>query len=332
MRSASLVALLVSILSYADSSLTAKREAALKAINACIKRNEVSGRECKKLDANVQILVEAYKQGDKTILPTLFKFTYLTDFYGDALLAGPDNFLTEMSRLPEKDQKAVAAGIAGGRFGLRTTERFEAIVLVLGRIPDSSPIKTTSQLCLRAVERKNASFFLSYFPPQTFTSPAAKFQLRWYSADMYALGESPLWPPSTEHETIYRLTYIPAFSGPSVVTLRVSPGGEGRVAIKTIDEDREFTKLDDSSTVSGDQLARFSGLLDQAHFWETPTELPRRGFDGAEWIMEGVKDGNYRTVVRWCPDIEHQTTDEIRFGDAGHLLFELAGHKHVGGC
>ena len=48
--------------------------------------------------------------------------------------------------------------------------------------------------------------------------------------------------------------------------------------------------------------------------------------------MEGVKDGNYRTVVRWCPDIEHQTADETHFGDAGHLLFDLAGHKHIGGC
>jgi len=332
MKSASLFALLVSILSYADSSPAARRDAALKAINACIQRNEASSRECKKIDANVQTVVEVYKQGDKTVLPTLFKFTYLTDFYGEALLADPDGFLTEMGRLPEKDQKAVVAGIAGGMFGIRTKERFEAIRALLREVPDSDPIKTTSQACLRAVERKNASFFLSYFPPQTFASRAADYRLRWYSADMYALGERPLWPPSTEHETIYRLTYLPAFSGPSVITLTVSPGGEGRVAIKTIDGDREVTKIDDTSAVSRDQLARFLSLLDQAHFWDAPTELPSRGFDGAEWIMEGVKDGNYRTVVRWCPDMEHQTADEIWFGDAGHLLFELAGHKHIGGC
>jgi hypothetical protein len=331
MKSVSVVALLVSILSYADTSLIAKREAALKAINACIKRNEVSSRECRKLNANVEALIEVYKQGDKTVLPTLFKFTYLTDFYGDALLAEPDGFLTEMSALPGKDQTAVSVGIAGGMFGLRTKERFEAIRAVLRGIPDSNPIKTTSQLCLRAVERKNASFFVSYFPPQTFTGPSAKFQIQWYSAEMYALGESPLSSASGDG-TIYRLTYIPAFSGPSSVTLRVLPGGEGRIAIKTMDGDREFTKIDESSTVSGYQIARFSSLLDQAHFWQTPTELPSRGFDGAEWIIEGVKDGNYRTVVRWCPDIQHQTADEIRFGEAGHCLFELAGHKHIGGC
>src|SRR5271170_7862048 len=109
MKSASLFALVVSILSYADSSLAARRDIALKAMSSCMQRNEVSRRECKKLNANVQTLVGVYKQGDKTVLPTLFKFTYLTDFYGDALLADPDGFLTEMGRLPEKEQRAVAA-------------------------------------------------------------------------------------------------------------------------------------------------------------------------------------------------------------------------------
>src|SRR5450755_3363883 len=120
MRSALLFVLLVAVSSYADSSSspTARRDGALKAINACLQRNEVASRECKKINENVQTVVEVYKQGDKTVLPTLFKFTYLTDFYGDALLADPDGFLTEMNRLPEKDQRAVVAGIAGGMFGI----------------------------------------------------------------------------------------------------------------------------------------------------------------------------------------------------------------------
>lgn len=309
-----------------------RRDAALKAINACVQRNEVSSRECRKLNANVQTLVEAYKQGDKTVLPTLFRFTYLTDFYGEALLNDPDGFLTAMSQLPDKDQKAVASGIAGGMFGLRSKERFEAIRALLSAIPDSEPIKTTSQVCLKTLERTNASFFQTYFPPRTFSSRAADFQVRWYSADMYALGEKPLWPPSSELETTYRLTYLPAFTGPTVITLSVSPDANGRIAIKTINGDREVTKVDETMSTTQDQVARFFALLDQAHFWTTPTELPRRGLDGAEWIMEGVKDGKYRTVVRWCPDIEHQSAEEISFGEAGRLLFEIAGHKRVGGC
>ncbi len=333
MRIASILVLLVPILlAFGDSSPTARRDATLKAINACLQRNEMSGRECRKLNANIETLVEVYKQGDKTVLPTLFRFTYLTDFYGEALLNDPDGFLTEMGQLQENDRKAVAAGIAGGMFGLRSRERFEAIRAILRGIPDSAPVKTTSQECLRTLERRNASFFQSYFPPQTFTSRAADFDIHWYSADMYALGEKPLWPPSSELETTYRLTYIPAFAGPTVITLSVFSDGEGTITIKTIDGDREVTKVDESLTAPREQLARFLALLEQAHFWTTPTELPRRGLDGAEWIMEGVKDGKYRTVVRWCPDIERQSAEEIPFAEAGRLLFEIAGHKRVGGC
>jgi len=109
---------------------------ALKRINAGIQHNDVSSRECKKLNANVRTLVDVYKEWDKTVLPTLFQFTYLTDFYGEALLADPDGFLTAMGRLPEKDQKAVAVGIAGGMFGLRSRERFEAIRELLRKLPE----------------------------------------------------------------------------------------------------------------------------------------------------------------------------------------------------
>ena len=33
-----------------------------------------------------------------------------------------------------------------------------------------------------------------------------------------------------------------------------------------------------------------------------------------------------------CPDIERQSVEEIRFAEAGLLLFEIAGHKRSGGC
>jgi hypothetical protein len=332
MRVALLVALLLSIPSFADSSAIAKRDAALKAVNSCIQRNEVSSRECRKLNANIGTLVEIYKQGDKSVLPMLFRFTYLTDFYGHALLADPDGFLNALSQLPEKDQKAVAAGMAGPMFGLRSKERFEAIRAVLNGTPDSAPAKATSQLCLKALERMNAAFFLTYFPPQTFSSPAADFQVRWYSTEMYALGEKPLWPPSTRPQETYRLTYIPAFSGPTVITLSVPPDRNGKVVIKTLDGERETAKVDETLAATRDQLDRFLTFLEKAHFWTTPTELTRTGLDGAEWVMEGVKDGNYRTVVRWCPDVERKSSEEIPFADAGRLLFEIAGRKRVGGC
>src|SRR5579864_2203197 len=108
------LAIAASAVSYADSSLTAKRDKALAGIKACLHRNEVSSRECRHLNQDVQTLVEVYRGGDKSVLPMLLRFTYLTDFYDEALLSDPDGFLTAMTHLSPKEQQAVASGIAGG--------------------------------------------------------------------------------------------------------------------------------------------------------------------------------------------------------------------------
>jgi len=110
-----------------------------------------------------------------------------------------------------------------------------------------------------------------------------------------------------------------------VISLTLSSNGAARIAIKTLGEDRDVVKVDRTLPASQEQVRRFLALLDQAHFWSTPTELPSRGKDGAEWILEGVQDGKYRVVARWSPNIERQSDEEIEFAEAGQFLFELVG-------
>lgn len=57
---------------HADSATTAKRDAALKGINACLRHNWVPSRECNNLNKNIETLENLYRQGDETVLPTLF--------------------------------------------------------------------------------------------------------------------------------------------------------------------------------------------------------------------------------------------------------------------
>jgi hypothetical protein len=57
-------AVAVATSSYADSATSARRDSALKGIEACLRRNEVSSRECKNLNKDVQPLVDVYRQGD----------------------------------------------------------------------------------------------------------------------------------------------------------------------------------------------------------------------------------------------------------------------------
>ena len=327
----SILALAASVSSYGQTSLTTRRDKALEGIKACLRRNEVSSRECKHLNHDVETLVEVYRSGDKLVLPTLFRFTYLTDFYDEALLSDPDGFLTAMTQLSQKEQQAVAAGIAGA-FGLRDVDRFRAIRALLANVPEASPTKAVAEVSLKIVETKNASLFVNYFPPGTFTSRAASFQVAWYSSDMYQLGETPLWPPPSETEKIFRFTYLGAFTGPKAVTLTVLPDGIGTVKMTTLHEARERVKGDQLSTVPEDRVSDFLKHLNRAHFWEMPTESKHRGFDGAEWIMEGVQDGRYHIAVRWCPNLYEHSPEDAAFAEAARFLFQLAGHKHSGSC
>lgn len=321
-------ALTAPLLLFAGTSSTSSRNRASTRINSCLEKN----RECKHLDRDVETLVHAYGAGDKSVLPILFHFTYLTSFYDEALLSDPMGFLDAMKQLNEKDQQSVAVGIAGGEFNRLPKDKFDAIREILVKIPSSEQTWPTAQRCLKALETNNASLFLNYFPPNTFTSTAGRFQIFWYSRDMYSLGQMPLWPPASNEATIYRFTYLGAFTGPEVIILTITPQSEAQLHIRTLNFDRNIVESDQSILVPKEGVSEFLDALNQAHFWDMPVEPPNRGFDGAEWIMEGVQRGQYHIAVRWCPDLAKSFTEEKSFAAAGRLLFELAAQKHSGGC
>jgi len=316
----SVLALVASVSSFGQTPQTTRRDKALKGIQACLRRNEASSRQCKHLNQDVKTLVEVYRGGDKTVLPTLFQFTYLTDFYDEALLSDPEGFLTAMTHLSQKEQQAVAAGIAGGiSFQPLGVERFGAIRGLLTNIPEASPTKAVAEVSLKVVESQNAALFVNYFPPGTFASRSASFQVAWYSSDLYRLGETPLWPPTGSHST-FRFTHLGAFSGPRSVALSILPDGSGKVRLAMLQEAPEQKRDEQLFTVSEDRVSAFLTQLHRAHFWEMPTESPHRGFDGAEWILEGVQDGKYHIAVRWCPGLYGHPPRRHSFCSSSALL------------
>jgi hypothetical protein len=322
----------VSILSHAESTPTTRRDEALRKAKACLHGHEASSRQCKNLNQNIQIPVDVYRRGDNSVLPTLLHFTYLTDFYDEALLSDPEGFLAAIKELPEKEQIQVAEGIAGGPFRSLEKERFEAVRKLLTGIPESSSTAHIAEVCLKALETNNASLFLNYFPPQTFTSRADNFQMFWYSRDLYSMAEKPLWPPSSSLQTTYRFTHLGAFTGPKTVSLTVLPDGTGSVRTKAMSVSHDALEIDDTVAVTPEKIARFSSALTKTDFWNMRPEEPSRGLDGAEWILEGVQNGKYHIVVRWCPAIESPSPQALAFADAARLLLEFAGHKYKGDC
>lgn len=67
---------------------------------------------------------------------------------------------------------------------------------------------------------------------------------------------------------------------------------------------RDALETDKTVPVTPEKMATFSTALAKADFWNMEPDKPSRGLDGAEWILEGVQNGDYHIVVRWCPAIE----------------------------
>jgi hypothetical protein len=297
------LALLIPTATYADSPVSAKRDTALTEIAACLRRNEVSSRQCKNLNKDISILEDLYRQGDKTVLPTLLQFTYLADFYRDSLIDDPGGFLSAISHLSEQAQQSIATSIAGGLFGV-AQPRFIAIRTTLTQIPESSPIYQIARKYLVTLETDNALFLADYFPPQTFAADPRSFRLRWYSAELHALGEIPLSEFTRVADAeVYRLMILPTWGNPIAVRVyksgnlyhlsaRRTDGQAGFDPGKSVEAKDVDLDVDDSKT--------FEGLLKNLNFFKLPTDDDVHGFDGDEWILEGVSEGRYHVVDRWC--------------------------------
>lgn len=50
------------------------------------------------------------------------------------------------------------------------------------------------------------------------------------------------------------------------------------------------------------ETRRFLDKIQEVGFWGLPSSHePDIGLDGAQWIIEGVKDGKYHIADRWSP-------------------------------
>lgn len=303
----------------------------MKEVGACLQNGRVPSSKCKNLSKNVEILVDVYWQGDKTVLPTLLRVPPLIwpgDFYSTALIADSETFLTNLSLLPEKNRQSIALNIAGSYFGV-TLPRFDAIRSALKNVPQSSANYHLAQMCLLTLETENASLLINYFPPGTF-SGSAQLNMHWFSRDLHLLGEKPLWPPASSNATVYRITVLPAFHGPQSAILNVSPNGTAQIRFHALLGPDSQQLSTDTRAITAQQVTGFTTKLNPAQFWQSPTELTRNGLglDGADYIFECVRDGTYHVVVRWCPG----ATKQEPFADVAQQLFDLSGHAFKLGC
>ncbi|WP_133251447.1 hypothetical protein [Zavarzinia aquatilis] len=154
----------------------------------------------------------------------------------------------------------------------------------------------------------------------------------WFSASLTHLREPPLTCADDGAE-VYRLVWLRSFEGAItvrititddkvVVTARMAavpimsildtPNGMDRTLREEAELLRKRLEKDEiketSVALDRESVTALRQAVADASYWDMPTPEPpdppgyyNPRFDGAQWIVEGIRDGRYHVVDRWSP-------------------------------
>ena len=183
---------------------------------------------------------------------------------------------------------------------------------------------------MRLVSGLSAVAQTQYFPPRSLDSNDPKsddFLSQWYSAALKALDEPSLWELSKSQKgESYRFLWLRTFHHPVSVRIDIRTDGSSQLTMRITSGAGGYGPghlvKNTSTGLTKVQTNSFLSEVKTNGFWqiESPHGEPG-GCDGAEWIIEGVRDGTYRIVSRWSP-----TGGPVR-GLGLFMLKDLAGLK-----
>ena len=149
---------------------------------------------------------------------------------------------------------------------------------------------------------------VKYFPNGVFSADrrADEFTLKWYGGQLAALQEPSLWELSKTQQTqSYRFLWLRTFHHPIAIRVDVNSDGTSQLTTKMTSGAGGYApgKLIKNVTVTlgKEQTDWFLGKIEQYKFWQLPSVQETTGNDGAQWIVEGIKDRAYHVVDRWTP-------------------------------
>jgi hypothetical protein len=150
---------------------------------------------------------------------------------------------------------------------------------------------------------------VGYIPDRIFSNDQKENDqhVKWYVDHLTSLQEPSLYELSNDsHVHSYRFLWLRTFDHPIALRLSLNQDGSAIMNIKVTNGlgGYEPGQLTESKKVSitKQQVADFLTLLDYANFWYLASTDERRGLDGATWILEGVKAGEYHVVIKWSPN------------------------------
>jgi hypothetical protein len=141
-----------------------------------------------------------------------------------------------------------------------------------------------------------------YFPDGTINA----FCEEWYGKHLSTMKEPSLFPiASDQSKEIYRFTLLRTWGRPISVRVDVN---ENVITIHTVKltgsggYEPGGIKFKESITLSPEASSKLIKKINSLKFFSMPLEDDTRGCDGSEWIFEGIKNGQYHVISRWCPD------------------------------
>ena len=164
-------------------------------------------------------------------------------------------------------------------------------------------ILLVSALCLTVI---SAFAQDSYFPTKTDTrvEGVTPFESEWYSNVLGRMNEPRLPEVAKDVSAdVYRVMILPTWGNPIVV--RAEKHGElYSLHARRLDGQAGYdpSKLVESKDVelNANDSKALGALIQNLNFFQLSMDDSVRGFDGDEWIIEGVSHGKYHFAQRWC--------------------------------
>jgi len=153
----------------------------------------------------------------------------------------------------------------------------------------------------------------------TFPIPYLQERDEWYGGKLRATGQGPLCAEVNPPETVFRLTWIPAFDPTAMVRIEKRdatyslhavrlPGARGsNAASARRDTTIRLTEADWETWLDLVMAARFwEATTDESHFVidAEGDSVLLMGRDGAQWLLEAKRGSQYHAVDRWSPHAE----------------------------
>ena len=166
------------------------------------------------------------------------------------------------------------------------------------------PDPYTSSLLEKSIDPDSLYFPVKLFENKKTVAALKDFRNKWYSSQLKAMNE-PILKSLTSPAEVYRFTWLRSFHNP--VAVRMERKGEDlkvfwKLCSGAGGYDPGRMIIDREKKIDRKQWDQFMDLLSAMDFRGMKSvDENQTGLDGAQWILEGIQDGNYHVVDRWSP-------------------------------